>query len=86
MDLDGEPRFPKPLLWGGQMEAAAEPPRRPPNQNRRLPNQTNQPTKTTPQEWCTLIRPEVVHFEVTGDRCFTFQARMMMVVVSDTRE
>ena len=36
--------------------------------NRRLPNQTHQPTKTTPQGWCTLIRPEVVHFEVTGDR------------------
>ena len=49
------------------MEAAAQQPRPPPTQNRRLPNQTNQPTKTTPQGWCTLIRPEVVHFEVTGD-------------------
>ena len=50
------------LLWGGQMEAAADPPRRPPNQNRRLPNQTNQPTKNHASG--------VVHFDSTRGGAF----------------
>jgi hypothetical protein len=49
------------------MEPSAQPPSPPPPRNPRLPKPTKQPTKTTPQGWCTLIRPEVVHFEVTGD-------------------
>jgi len=67
MDLDGEPRFPKPLLWGGQMEACG--PTAPPTADPKPPlAQSNQPIyKNHASRWCTLIRPKVVHFEVIGD-------------------
>jgi len=69
MDLDGEPRFPKPLLWGGQMEACG--PTAPPTADPKPPlAQSNQPIyKNHASRWCTLIRPKVVHFEVIGDTC-----------------